>query len=504
VSHHQVHDKVWHGVGITEDPNVLDGDIRHRDEQFIQIFKAVSEVFPSDPFPFEGVEQYRMVRRALDQIDTQLRLRTGPFRDTELRAERGRLYRDALQVFDADLRLSRKQKLARMALSRDWSEMPSYIREGIVMWKCRMLLRSGALFSRVGFPRAHDIYEARVEGQADAPLAAPSLISMPRPVSHSRLRPSLARLGVAIVKAGPIAAIRTGSLALDEALEIGGFPRGRIVEIFGKEGVGKTTLALKTAANAQRVGAVALVDAEHKLDLPWARVNGLNVDEALILQGTRAKDTMDSILQLIRSGDFALVVVDSLTALFPGEDLEASDGDFTSEMGRLFARTLPRIASAAGRTQTCVLLLNQVRHNEEIFGRKTISAGGHALAHHSSIRLELARMMAQKDGDNVVGYGVKGTVVKSCVGPPFRVAVWNINFERGIDLESELIEEGVNRGVISKETTALKFRGERLGANNNAAREFLLQHPDLAAVLETQLRATMKRMAGGGGYYDSR
>jgi recombination protein RecA len=365
-----------------------------------------------------------------------------------------------------------------------------------------MLLRSGALLCRVGLPSAQGVSKRSAERQTYV-LAAPSFVSLPKPVGGSKLRSSLARLGVAIVKAEPIAAIRTGSLALDEALKIGGFPRGRIVEIFGKEGSGKTTLALTVAANAQRVGGVAFVDAEHKLDLPWARVNGLNVDEALILQGTRAKDTMDSILQLVRSGDFALVVVDSLAALFPGEDLEASDADFTSEMGRLFVRTLPRIASAAARTNTCVLLLNQVRHNEEMFGRRTISTGGHALAHYSSIRLELARVMAEKNGDDVVGYGVKGTVVKSCVGPPFRVAAWNINFERGFDLESELINEGVNRGVISQETTLLKFRGDDLGAGKSAAREFLLQRPDLAALLETQLRATMKRMVGAGRYYDS-
>jgi protein RecA len=430
----------WHSVGVVEDPNVLDGHIRHREEQLVQIFKAVSEVFPSDPFPFDGLEQYRTVRRALDEVDTQLRLRSGPFSDTELGAERGRLYRRVLQVFEADLRVSRKQKLAKMALSRDWSEMPSYIREGVVMWKCRMLLRSGTLPSRVGLPRANGVHEASLERQIDAPYTAPSLVSSRKPVSDSGLRSSLARLGVAIVKARPSAAIATGSSSLDVALGIGGFPRGRIVEIFGKEGTGKTTLALSTAGNAQRLGGIAYIDAEHKLDLSWARINGLNVNEALILQGTRATDTMASVLQLIRSGDFALIIVDSLAALFPHEDLETYDGDFSDEMGRLFARTLPRIASAAGRTQTCVLLLNQVRREEETFERKIVSSGGQALAHYASIRLELSRMMAQKNGNDIVGFGLKATVLKSCVGPPFRQAELHINFQRGLDQEYEFMK----------------------------------------------------------------
>jgi recombination protein RecA len=473
-------------VGITEDPNVLNGDIRHREEQLVDIFKAVSEVFPSDAFPFDGFEQYRTLRRALDEVDTQLRLQSGPFSETELRAERGRLYRRALQVFEADLRLSRKQKLARMALSRDWSEMPSYIRDGIVMWKCRFL-RSGTLLSRVGFSRANDIYKTSVEGQIDAPFKVRSLDSPPKPASDSDLRSSLAQLGVAIVTDGPSASIATGSLALDEALGIGGFPRGRIVEIFGREGSGKTTLALTTAANAQRIGGVVYVDAEHKLDLPWARVNGLNVGEALILQGTRATDTMSSILQLIGSGDFALVVVDSLSAFFPFEELETQDGEFTTEMGRLLSRTLPRIASAAGRTKTCVLLLNQVRREEETLLQKTVSSGGQALAHYSSIRLELSRMMSQKNGDKIIGYGVKGTIVKNCVGPPFRVAEWNINFERGLDLEFGLIEQGRRRGVISIEAKGLKFRDEHLGFGMVEASEFLLRRPDIAALVRDSL-----------------
>jgi recombination protein RecA len=495
VSHDQFRREILLKAGTGEDPSVIDGHKAHDEKQLIEIFDAVSEVFPHDPFPFEGFEQFRSVRQALDSLDARFRLQSGPSSSPELRANRDRLYRHALELFEADLRLSRKHKRARMALTRDWSGMSSYIREGVVMWKCRMLLRSGALRSGVRLDSAQRS-TALAHSQTSAPSPARSLVSFPKPVRHSEFRSSLERLGLAIVKDRPSAAIRTGSLALDEALQIGGFPPGRIVEIFGKEGSGKTTLALTTAANAQRSGAVAFVDAEHKLDLPWARANGLNDEEALIVHANNAKDTMDSVLQLIRSGDFALVVVDSLTGLFPAEDLEESDGEFAGKMDRLFARALPRIASAAGRTQTCVLLLNQIRDNEEIYGRPTISTAGRALAHHASIRLELSRMMARKNGDNILGYGVKGTVIKSCVGAPYRVAEWSIHFQRGLDAEFELIQQGIRRGVIPRTTVALKFREEDLGGSIEAAREFLLQRPDLAALLEAELRAKMDRMPG--------
>jgi recombination protein RecA len=179
----------------------------------------------------------------------------------------------------------------------------------------------------------------------------------------------------------------------------------------------------------------------------------------------------------------------------PGDELEPDHRDFTGEIDQLFARALPRIASAAAKSQTCILLLDQLRHDHEvIFGRQKVSTGGEAIAHCSSIRLELTKLMAQKHGDNVVGYGVKASVLKSCVGPPFRVAEWTINFERGIDPEFELVEQGISRGVIVKQPTGLMFQGNHLGISNNAAREYLQRHTDVAALVETSLRAAMKRM----------
>ncbi|MGI8959636.1 MAG: recombinase RecA [Bryobacteraceae bacterium] len=486
-------------VGTKQGLKLVDTRALQDEEELLEIFKAVSSVFPGDPAPVDALEQYRTMRRALDETDTQLE-RSGAFSGKHSNRERHRIYHRALQLFEADLRLARRQKRARMALSHDWSGMPLYVREGIAIWKCRIMLRSGAFFLRLGFPRAKEICETIVYQQSSLPAA--SVINQFKRVGHSDVPYSLEHRGVAVTKESPKLVIRTGSLTLDEALRIGGFPRGRIIEIFGKDGVGKTTLALAVAANVQRDGdKVAYFDNECKLDFSWARTLGLDLDEALILRGTRAKDTLVSLLEIVRSGDFALVVVDTLAALVTGEDLETSDCEFSGGMDLLFARALPRIAAAASKTDTCILLLNQIRlrNDGNLFGKSTVSPGGYALHHCSSIRLELTRGLADKRGkDVVVGSRVKATVVKNCVGSPWRTAEWAINFERGLDLPFELIEQGLGRGLIEKQPAALKFRDRHLGVNNEAARDFLVGHPDVAAALEIQLRATMKPMSAVG------
>jgi recombination protein RecA len=477
----------------------IDENALRNDEELLEIFKAVSMVFPDDPTPVDALERYRALRRALDEAETQLE-RSGAFSGKHSSREHHRIYRRALKLFEAEVRLSRKQKRARMALSHDWSGMALYVRQGIAIWKFRIILQFGALFLRFGFPRFSAICQtAAYQGSASTP--ALSIIGRRRLVGHSDFQYSLERRGVAITRDRPSTPIRTGSLTLDNALRIGGFPRGRIVEIFGKEGVGKTTLALTGAANAQREGGrIAYFDNEYKLDFSWARTLGVNVDDALILRGVRAKGTIDSLLEIIRSGDFALVVVDTVAAFFPDEHLESSDSQFNGEMELLVARALPRIASAAGNTLACVLLLNQIRRNdEEVFGKPTVSPGGHALHHCSSIRLELTKTISEKRGrDIVIGSRVKGTVVKNCVGPPWGTAEWAINFQHGLDITFELVEQGLRRGLIDRRTAALRFRDQDLGANNEAARDFLRDHPELAATLEMQLRTTMKHMAATG------
>jgi recombination protein RecA len=466
--------------------------------ELLEVFKAVSTVFPDDPAPNDALEQYCRMRRALDESDTELE-RSGAFTGTNSNRERQRIYRRALKLFDADIRLSRKEKRARMALSHDWSEMAQYVQESIAIWKCRMMLRSGALFLRMGLPTVKEVFETVAYQDSFAPRSAPSVIPRPKLVGHSDARYSLERRGVSVTAETPRTVIRTGSITLDGALRIGGWPRGRIVEIFGRHSVGKTTLALAAGANVQRGGEkLAYFDNEYKLDFPWARTLGLNVEETLILGGTRAKDTLDSLLDIVRSGDFALVVVDSLAAFVPGEDVEMHEEQFKGELELLFARVLPRIASAAHKTGTCVLLLNQIRRDYEVmFGKPTVSTGGHAVHHYSSVRVELTITYADKrENDLVIGSRTKGTVVKNCVGSPFRTAEWAINFERGLDVSFELIEQGLARGVIDRRTIALKFRDEDLGRSKEAAREFLVEHPAVAAALETELRARINR--GGG------
>lgn len=484
---------IWTDEGLS----LVSAKALQDETELLEVFKAVSTVFPGDPAPHDALEQYRRMRRALDESDTELE-RSGAFTGTNSNRERHRIYRRALQRFDADIRLSRKQKRARMALSRDWSEMAQYVQESIAIWKCRTMLRSGALFLRMGFPGVKQLFETVAYQDSFAPRSAPSVIQRPKLVGHSDAQYSLERRGVSVTTEMLRTAIRTGSITLDAALRIGGWPRGRIVEIFGKPSVGKTTLALAAGANVQRGGEkLAYFDNEYKLDFPWARTLGLNIEESLILGGTRAKDTLDSLLDIVRSGDFALVVVDSLAAFVPNEDVEMSDEHFKGEMELLFARVLPRIASAAHKTGTCVLLLNQVRRNdEEVFGRPTVSTGGHAVHHYSSIRVELTRTYSDKrENDVLIGSRIKGTVVKNCVGSPFRTAEWAINFERGLDASFELIEQGMARGVIDRRTIALKFRDEDLGRNKEAAREFLVEHPAVAAAIEIELRARIN--AGG-------
>lgn len=476
-----------------EDPGAVDGPLRYQEQTFLRTLKAISDVFPDDALPFDSLVQYRQFQHLIEDLDSRLRSRSAHVNGEQNGAERDRLSNDAMAAFHLEFRLSRKHKLAKMALSQDWSGLPSYAREGAAMWNFRFVQRLRAILRRSGLNhhRGHRKRQNSIEGSGTSVLNSPTGSD-----KHSDLKSNLARLGFNTVKFGPTAVIRSGSLALDEALGVGGLPRGRIVEIFGKAGTGKTTLALKAAGNAQLSGeAVAYIDVEHKLDLSWAQANGLRIDQALILQETRAKAIMDAVLELTRSERFALIVVDSLSALVPEGEVEGNDRDWSGELDRLFARALPKIAAAAVKSGTCVLFLNQIRKNEELFGREKVSTGSDAIVHFSSIRLELARTVAQKEGDKVVGYGVKATVLKSCVASPFRVAEWIINFERGVDPSSELIELATKYGIVSTSQSTLAFRGEHLGNSKSDARAFLLEHTGLAATLEANVREHMRTSA---------
>ncbi len=416
-------------LGIIDDPEFIDGAARKREDSLVRTLRAISAVFPSDAFPFDSLDEYKEFRRSLEEIDLSLRAPLSPSINRQTGAKEEQLLGRAIHFFETDLRLSRKQRLARMALSQDWSALPSYIWEGVVMWKCSLFLRVRIVLLRMRLHWNGRIFDSSASGRA----AAISTSASKRPENHSDLASRLEKQGIAIVKGVSESVIKTGSVALDEALGVGGFPRGRIIEIFGNASAGKTTLALAAAANVQRNGnAIAYIDTEHKLSLPWARLNGLVEDQALILQGTEGHGVVRSLLEVTRSGRFALVVVDSLSALAPDEELDLSHRDYRAELEQLLAQALPRIASAAAKTDTCILLLNQIRKNDAIFGREKISAGGDVVDHYCSIRLELHRTTARKEADRVLGFGVKGTVLKSCVAPPFRVAEWTISFERGL------------------------------------------------------------------------
>ena len=414
--------------------------VTHTDENLVRIYEAVSNVFPEEP-NLNGLKTQEEIRKFLCESRLRKPLDTPgvPTAQTDPDGTRRR----AIELIEAELSLLRKQQLARMALTQDWSGLPSYLREGIMIWRDRISSRAEDLLFRFGLlpsPGSPDLTSLLEPNQ---PIISAPVVIAPESAFNVDLRLNLQRLGMAVVSETSRSVIKTGSVALDHALQSGGFPRGRIIEIFGKEGAGKTTLALASAANAQHNGeAVAYIDAEHKLDLSWARTQGLDLQRALILRGATARPTLESVLEVIRSARFALVAIDTLAALVPGEAVETSHGDYVGEMGQLFARTLPRIASAASKTNTCVLLLNQIRHNhEEVFGRAKVSPGGHALAHYSSIKLELSRVTPEKRGNEVIGSRVKGTVIKSCVGSPWRSAEWSISFERGIHDEYDL-EQG--------------------------------------------------------------
>lgn len=463
----------------------------------LRIFEATTTVFPESPAPTEALEHYHATRRAIDEVESEW-LNLQPRTVSEiprLCVKRYRVYCRAVDLFEKELQVSRKQKRAAMALSHDWSGMGAYWTEGLAIWKCRVMLWSACVLFRIGFPGAQDFCNARGYDMAAALPVTPCLTKEPEVLGGSQLRSSLALRRVAVVTEKPGRVIRTGSLALDVALGIGGFPRGKIVEIFGKESTGKTTLALASAVNVQREGGVvAFLDAEYKLIFPWARALGLDIDKMLVLQGVKAKDTLDSLLDVVASGRFALVVVDTLAALVPDENIEASHGAFNGEMGQLFARALPRLASAGSRTETCILLLNQIRHNhQEMFGESKLSPGGHAVHHYSSIRLELHKHLSFKREDKLVGMRTKAIVTKNCLGPPRSAAEWVINFERGIDQDLELIEQGIAQGVITRQSPTVLNFGQQVLGGDDAARDFLFHHRDTAIALDLRLRAKMMR-----------
>ena len=285
--------------------------------------------------------------------------------------------------------------------------------------------------------------------------------------------------------------IPTGSLALDLALGVGGLPRGRVTEIYGPEGSGKTTLAQHVIAQCQKQGGKAFyIDVEHAFDPKYAKICGINLDEFYIAQPDAGEEALDICEKLVRSGGADLVVIDSVAALVPKAELEGDMGD--SHVGlqaRLMSQALRKLTATIGNTGTAVIFINQLREKVGImFGNPEVTPGGRALKFYSSVRIDLRRVETLKSGNNAIGSHVKARVVKNKVAPPFRVAEFDIMFDSGISREGNLLDLGVETGIIKKAGAFFSWDETRLGQGREAARTFLAQNPDVADAIEQAIR----------------
>jgi recombination protein RecA len=288
-------------------------------------------------------------------------------------------------------------------------------------------------------------------------------------------------------------AIPSGSLSLDLALGVGGIPRGRIIEIYGPESSGKTTLGLHAIAQGQKLGGtVAYIDVEHALDPAYAGRCGVNVDDMLISQPDTGEQALEIVEALVRSAAVDIIIIDSVAALVPQAELEGQIGDtHVALQARLMSQALRKLAAAIGKTGTAVIFINQLREKVGIvFGNPEITPGGRALKFYSSIRIELRRSEAIKQGDEIVGNRVKARVVKNKVAPPFRTAEFDIMFDHGISLEGNVIDLGVELGLITKSGAFLSYGDVRLGQGRENARQFLRQNPEIAREIEQRIRAS--------------
>ena len=292
-----------------------------------------------------------------------------------------------------------------------------------------------------------------------------------------------------------VEAIPTGSIALDLALGVGGVPRGRVVEIFGSESSGKTTLAQHILAEAQRLGgAVAYIDAEHALDPAYARACGVNVDEMLISQPDTGEQALEIVDMLVRSGAVDAVVVDSVAALVPRAEIEGDMGD--SHVGlqaRLMSRALRKLTAGISRSNTVVIFINQLREKIGVmFGNPETTPGGRALKFYASVRLDLRRIDQIKQGTEVIGGRHKVKVVKNKVAPPFRTAEFDLMYNEGISKEGGIIDVGVEMGLIKKSGAFFSFGETRLGQGRENAKEFLRQNAAIRDEIENQIRGNVR------------
>ena len=296
-----------------------------------------------------------------------------------------------------------------------------------------------------------------------------------------------------------VEAIPTGSLALDVALGIGGVPKGRIIEIYGPESSGKTTLALHILAQAQKKGGeVAFVDAEHALDPTYARALGVNIDEMLISQPDTGEQALEITEALVRSGAIDVIVVDSVAALVPRAEIEGEMGDsYVGLHARLMSQALRKLTGAVGKTNTIVIFINQLREKVGVmYGNPEVTTGGRALKFYASVRIDVRRIEALKNGGEVVGNRTRAKVVKNKVAPPFREAEFDIMYGEGIAHTGELVDLGVRLGIITKAGSWFSMGETRIGQGRDAAKKYLEENPDIAADVEAQIRANFDKLMG--------
>ncbi|MGC4029954.1 MAG: recombinase RecA [Steroidobacteraceae bacterium] len=291
-----------------------------------------------------------------------------------------------------------------------------------------------------------------------------------------------------------VEAVSTGSLGLDIALGIGGLPRGRVVEIYGPESSGKTTLTLQVVAEVQKAGGTAaFVDAEHALDPSYAQKLGVNIDDLLVSQPDTGEQALEITDMLVRSGAVDVVVVDSVAALTPKAEIEGEMGELQVGLhARLMSQALRKLTGNIKRSNTIVIFINQIRMKIGVmFGNPETTTGGNALKFYASVRLDIRRIGAIKSGEEVVGNQTRVKVVKNKVSPPFREAEFEIMYGQGISREGEIIDLGSTHGIVEKSGAWYSYKGERIGQGKDNARNFLKEHPEIAQDIESQIRARL-------------
>src|SRR6204780_896041 len=293
---------------------------------------------------------------------------------------------------------------------------------------------------------------------------------------------------------GPISVISTGSISFDAALGVGGFPRGRVIEVFGPESSGKTTITLQVIAEAQKAGGLAaFVDAEHALDPAYAKKLGVDTDNLLIAQPDYGEQALEIVEALVRSNAVDVLVVDSVAALVPKAELDGEMGD--SHMGlqaRLMSQALRKLTGTVSKSRTCLIFINQIREKIGVmFGNPETTTGGRALKFYSSVRIDIRRIAAVKDGDTVVGSRTRVKVVKNKVAAPFREAEFDILYGEGISREGDLLDLASNNNIVEKSGSWYSYKGERIGQGRENARQFLKDNKDVMAKLDAEVRKAL-------------